>query len=339
VLDLPISVLDLGLVQAGTASGQALSQLVTLAQRAEQLGFHRFWIAEHHGSPFVSSTVPPVLVARLAAATSSIRVGSGGVMLPNHSPVVVAEQFGTLSAFDPGRIDLGVGRGPGSSNAAYIEALRQGAPPVTDEDYAAQVRALVGYLTPDSSRDVRVTMAEEYPPQVWLLSSSEAGAALAAELGLPLAFASHIKPANSESALAVYRDRFTPSRWLDRPQVMVSVWAICAETDERARELARPADIQFVRVMMAHQEGEFLSLQEAARYRFTAEEEDFLAAFRDGHLYGDPETIRRSITDIVDRLRPDELMIQVPVYDVDHRTRSLELITKHVVSPRHQPAC
>jgi alkanesulfonate monooxygenase SsuD/methylene tetrahydromethanopterin reductase-like flavin-dependent oxidoreductase (luciferase family) len=116
---------------------------------------------------------------------------------------------------------------------------------------------------------------------------------------------------------------------------MVSVRAICAETDERARELARPADIQTVRVMMAHQEAVFLTLEEAARYRFTAEEEDFLATFRDGHLHGDPETIRGRITDIVDRLRPDELMIQVPVYDIDHRTRSLELITKHVVSPQH----
>jgi luciferase family oxidoreductase group 1 len=267
-------------------------------------------------------------------ATSSIRVGSGGVMLPNHSPVVVAEEFGTLGAFDPGRIDLGIGRGPGSIDPAFAQVLRRGAPPVTDEDYAAQVRALLEYLTPDSSRSVRVGIAEQYPPQVWLLSSSEAGAALAAELGLPLSFACHIRPANAESALTLYRDRFKPSRWLDRPYVMVSVWATCAETDERARELARPADLQFTR-LLTRKDGKFPTPEEAAGHRFTAEEEAFLARFRDGHLYGGPETMRRRVTDIAERLRPDELMVQVPVYGVDQRLRSLELITEHVVSPRY----
>jgi luciferase family oxidoreductase group 1 len=330
MLELPISVLELGLVQDGTSSGRAFAQLVTLARRAEQLGFYRFWVAEHHGSPSTASTVPPVLTARVAAATSSIRVGSGGVMLPNHSAVIVAEEFGTLGAFDPGRIDMGIGRGPGSVNAAYTELLRRGAPPISDEGYAEQVRALLGYFTADSSRAVRVSLAEQYPPQVWLLSSSEAGAALAGELGLPVSLAHHIRPANTESALRVYRERFKPSRWLDRPHAMVSVWAICAETDERAQELARPADVHFAGLRSGGT-GKFPTPEQAAGHQFTAEEENFLAQFNDGHLRGGPETVRKLVTEITDRLRPDELMVQVPVYDIEERIRSLGLITEHVV--------
>jgi luciferase family oxidoreductase group 1 len=333
MINLPISVLDLALVQSGSTTGRALAQMIAFARRAEQLGFSRFWVAEHHGSPTFASTVPPVLVARVAAHTSSIRVGSGGVMLPNHSPLVVAEQFGTLGAFDPGRIDLGVGKGPGSVNAAYTDVLRRGAPPVSDEDYASQVRTLLSYLTPDESRGVRVSIAEDNPPQVWLLASSEASAALAAELGLPISIAHHIRPANTEPALAVYRERFKPSRWLDRPYAMVSTSVICAETDEHAEELAQPADVLAAQFLTG-QGSKFPTPEEAARHRFTPTEADFIGTLRNGQLRGGPETIGRHLTELVSRLSPDELILATPLYDIEDRTRSLELITEWVVCPR-----
>jgi luciferase family oxidoreductase group 1 len=333
VIELPISVLDLALVQSGSSIDGSLVQMIAMARRAEQLGFHRFWVAEHHGSPAFASTVPPVLVARLAAETSSIRIGSGGVMLPNHPSVVVAEQFGTLGAFDPGRIDLGIGKGPGSPNAAYVDVLRRGAPPISDEDYADQIRTLLAYLTPDESRGVRVSVAEDYPPQIWLLASSESSAALAAELGLPLSFAHHIRPANTEAALAVYRERFKPSRWLDRPYVMVSVSVICAETDEHAEELARPSELLTAQYLTG-QESKFPTPEEAARHRFTQKERDFLSTLQDGRLQGGPERVGQRLTELVGRISPDELMLETSLYNIETRMRSLELLTEHVISPR-----
>ena len=217
MIDLPVSVLDAGFWQDGAAAGQSLADMVVLARRAEQLGFLRFWVTEHHSSRIINGAAPPVIIGRVAAATVSIRVGAGGVMLPNHSPVAVAEQFGTLGALDPGRIDLGIGQGSGSFNAAYIDALRLGTPPLSSEGYGSRIRELLGYLQADEARTVRVALAEDYPPEVWLLSSSPASAGLAAEIGLPLSFAYHINPAATQESLALYRARFSPSRWLDRP--------------------------------------------------------------------------------------------------------------------------
>jgi luciferase family oxidoreductase group 1 len=203
LIDIPVSVLDTALVLSGTPASQALSHTLTVARQAERLGFRRFWVAEHHGSPAFASVAPAALVAWLAAETESIRVGSGGVMLPNHLPLIVAEQFGSIGALGGDRIDLGIGKGTGTADSAVADLLRRGAPSPSDEAYADEVRQLLGYFTPSGSSGVVAPIPESYPPQVWLLGSGESSATLAAELGLPMAVAHHIRPGTTESALDV----------------------------------------------------------------------------------------------------------------------------------------
>jgi luciferase family oxidoreductase group 1 len=331
VIGIPVSVLDVGLTQSGGTSGEAIANMAQLAVRAEKLGFYRFWVAEHHGTAHFSSSVPPVLAASLAAATSTIRVGSGGVMLPNHSPLIVAEQFGTLGALSPGRIDLGFGRGPGSAGPGYAEVLRPGQQPASAEEYARQARVLLGYFGADGPGQVRVPVAEEYPPQLWVLVSSEASAGLAAELGLPVCVADHLAPANTDAAVHAYRRDFRPSRWLDRPYVMVSVAVICAESDERAGELARPLDVMLA--SSSPHELKWPTPAEAAEHQFTDGEKTALAKAVTGFARGGPETLRRRLTGLVERVSPDELLVTAMLYDLEDRVRSLELLTDHVITP------
>jgi luciferase family oxidoreductase group 1 len=323
MMGLPVSVLDIGLVQDGTSTGQCLADVIATARRADQLGFLRFWVAEHHGSQAMAGAVPSVMISRLAAETASIRLGAGGVMLPNHSSVAVAEQFGTLGALDPGRIDLGIGRGPGGFNRDFIEALRQGAAPLSDEGYGNRIRELLGYLEEDKARSVRVSLAEDYPPEVWLLASSPSGAALAAGLGLPVSFAYHIRPANTRDSLAIYRDRFQPSQWRDRPYVLLSVSVACAETDELAAKRAQLAEELLVRDV-----GEQLSAtgQDPAPARRKA-----LEAIRGGSVRGGPETVARYLSELVDRFAPDELILVLSLSTVADRLRCLELVSEQVI--------
>src|SRR6266536_3923039 len=237
---IPLSALELVIVQTGRSAVEALAQVAEVARRAEGHGYRRIWIAEHHGSPAIASASPPVLAAHLAAATSSIRVGSGGVMAPNHAPLAVAEQFATLAALHPGRIDLGIGRGPGTLDPRIIRALRRGADPA-DDDYPADIAELLGYLSADS--EVRVLPGPETSPmpEPWLLISSTGGAELAAELGLPVAFAHHIRPMNTLESLARYREKFRPSAWRSEPFVILAVETVCADTDEEAEFAAGPS--------------------------------------------------------------------------------------------------
>jgi luciferase family oxidoreductase group 1 len=323
MIGLPVSVLDIGLVQDGTSTGQALADVIATARRADQLGFLRFWVAEHHGSPAMAGAVPSVMISRLAAETASIRIGAGGVILPNHSSVAVAEQFGTLGALNPGRIDLGMGQGPGSFNRDFIKALRQGAAPLSDEGYGNRIRELLGYLEEDKARGVRVSLAEDYPPEVWLLASSPSGAARAAGLGLPVSFAYHIRPANTRDSLAIYRDRFQPSQWRDRPYVMLSVSVACAETDELAAKRAQLAEELLVRDV-----GEQLLAagQDPAPARRRA-----LEAIRGGSVRGGPETVARCLSELVDRFAPDELILLPSLGTVADRLRCLELVSEQVI--------
>jgi luciferase family oxidoreductase group 1 len=319
MIGLPVSVLDLGLALDGAPIGQSIADVVAMARRADQLGFRRFWIAEHHSSHILGPGVPAVMLARLAADTTSIRIGAGGIVLPNHSPVAVAEQFGTLGALDPGRIDLGIARGPGSFDADYINALRLGAAPLSEEGYANRIRELLDYLEADDARGVRVRLAQEYPPELWLLSSSSAGATLAAEMGLPVAFAYHIKPENTSESLALYRDRFKPSQWGDRPYIMLSVSVTCAETDELAAELARSTRELIARAV---EEQLALSGQEHAAK---------LPGFLAGYVQGGPETVARELAELVHRFTPDELIL-VPVHaTMTDRMRCAELISERVI--------
>jgi luciferase family oxidoreductase group 1 len=322
--DVLVSVLDTALVLAGKPASEALSHTVAAAREAERLGFRRFWVAEHHGSPAFASVSPAALVAWLAAETESIRVGSGGVMLPNHLPFIVAEQFGLIGALAGGRVDLGIGKGTGAANPAVAEVLRHGAPSVSDDAYASEVRQLLGYFTPGYSGG-GAPVPESYPPQVWLLGSGESSAVLAAELGLPMAVAHHIRPGRTESALEVYRRQFKPSQWLDRPYAMVSVTVICAETGERAEELARPYEVLIAQALSG-QKSPLLTTEDSARYNYTSRERQLITSLREGGVRGDASQIRRGLAALTSRFAPDELIVMVPVYEIQDRLQALEVI-------------
>src|SRR5262249_32533956 len=216
---------------AGGTSGQALAQTTELARRTEELGYHRFWVAEHHNMPAIASSAPAVLIAHLAASTSTIRVGSGGVMLPNHAPLVVAEQFGTLEALHPGRIDLGIGRAPGTDQLTAL-ALRRTMEGLSAENFPDELDRLIDFFTGDNpGQRIIASPGRGDMPAIWLLGSSGFSAQLAGMLGLPFSFAHHFSAQNTLPALALYRETFRPSDLLDRPYAMLAVSAICAGTD------------------------------------------------------------------------------------------------------------
>ncbi|GAA3041184.1 LLM class flavin-dependent oxidoreductase [Pseudonocardia yunnanensis] len=326
MLSVPLSAMDLSWVERGRGARHALTSTVELARRVEKFGYRRFWVAEHHSSASSASAAPAVLIGQITAATSGIRVGSGGVMLNNHAPLAVAEQFATLDALHPGRVDLGIGRGPGTRNAAAIRSLRRGDPDTDGDDYEQHVRDLLGFIAQDTAEPAVTVLPEfESATAPWLLSSSTAGAALAAELGLPLAFAHHLRPDNTDAAIAVYRENFRPSRWASRSYVLLAVHTICADTDGRADELARPAYLWRARLATG-KSGSLLPRAEAAGYAFTAEEQQFVDGYRTNQVLGDPDSVTRKLTDLAERTGADELMLLTPVYDIEDRARSFELV-------------
>ena len=240
-----LSVLDLAIVGEGSSHHEALTNSVELAQAVERLGYHRHWVAEHHNIPGIASSSPPVLAAALAAKTETLRIGSGGVMLPNHPPLVVAEQFGMLESLYPGRIDLGIGRAPGTDQIT-ASALRRSADPLSDEDFPRQLAELIGFFKGEFSprdpyRHVKAVPGAGDMPDIWLLGSSGYSAQLAGMLGLPFAFAHHFMPHNTDAAMELYRTHFHASEFLDEPYAIVACAAICADDDDRARYLAGPA--------------------------------------------------------------------------------------------------
>jgi luciferase family oxidoreductase group 1 len=318
VTQIPLSVLDLAPVATGSSVGTALRHTTTLAQRAEELGYRRFWVAEHHNMPGIAS----------AAHTSTIRIGSGGVMLPNHAPLVVAEQFGTLEALHPGRVDLGIGRAPGTDQLTAL-ALRRTAEGLNAEDFPRELGALIGYFQGDARLRITATPGKDDMPAIWLLGSSGYSAQLAGLLGLPFAFAHHFSGQNTVAALALYRENFRPSAHLDRPYTMIGVNAICADTDEQAQWLSGPSRLAMIRLRQGRP-GQLPTPQEAAAYPYTpAEREVADQRFVDQAL-GSPETVRRQLQDLLARTRVDELMLTTMVFDIADRIRSFELIAEKV---------
>jgi luciferase family oxidoreductase group 1 len=329
VIDVPLSVLDLSPVAAGTTSGQALRHTTALARRAEELGYRRFWVAEHHNMPAIASSAPAVIIAHLAAATSAIRVGSGGVMLPNHAPLVVAEQFGTLEALHPGRIDLGIGRAPGTDQFTAL-ALRRTVEGLSAETFPQELADLIGLFTGENHRaPIIATPGRGDIPALWLLGSSGFSAQLAGLLGLPFSFAHHFSAANTEPALALYRQRFRPSQWLQRPYAMVAVSAICADTDERAQWLSGPAALSFLR-LRAGKPQPLASPEEAAAHPYSQIEREHIRERFAAQAIGSPGTVRERLAQLLDRTGADELMLTTMVYDIGDRIRSFELIAEKV---------
>ncbi len=326
---IPLSVLDLSPVAAGTTAGQALRQTTQLARRAEELGYRRFWVAEHHNMPAIASSAPAVLIAHLAASTSTIRVGSGGVMLPNHAPLVVAEQFGTLEALHPGRVDLGIGRAPGTDQRTAL-ALRRTVEGLSAEQFPQELASLITMFTGEDERAPILAMPGRGDmPEIWLLGSSGYSAQLAGYLGLPFSFAHHFSAANTEPALAAYRATFRPSRWLDEPHAMIAVAAICADTDERAEFLSGPAALSFLHLRAGHPMP-MATPEEAAAYPYEPGERQLAFQRFASQAIGSPDTVRRQLASLIQRARPDELMLTTQVYDIGDRIRSLELIAGKV---------
>jgi luciferase family oxidoreductase group 1 len=331
-----LSVLDLATVGEGSSHHQALTSSVELAQTAERLGYGRHWVAEHHNMPGIASSAPGVLAAALAAKTERIRVGSGGVMLPNHVPLVVAEQFGMLEALNPGRIDLGIGRAPGTDGITAA-ALRRSVDPLSDEDFPRQLAELIGFFRGEFPEGHPYNQITAVPgagdmPEIWLLGSSGYSAQLAGMLGLRFSFAHHFMPRNTDAALELYRTHFRPSEYLDRPYAMVACAALAAEDDERARYLSGPARLSMAR-LRAGRPTRFPTPEEAAAHEFTPREQESISALSGSAVIGGPQKVREGLDQLIERTAADELMITTMVHDHGDRIRSYELIAQSYELP------
>jgi luciferase family oxidoreductase group 1 len=321
-----LSVLDLAPVVEGGSVGQTLRNTVELARLAERRGYRRYWLAEHHNLPGVASSATSVVIGQVAAATSRIRVGAGGIMLPNHAPLVVAEHFGTLATLFPGRIDLGLGRAPGTDPLA-AQALRRTLQ-TNPEDFASDVRELLRYLGPalPGQRVTAIPGAGTEVP-VWILGSSLFGASVAAALGLPFAFASHFMPAQLMEALELYRSRFQPSGRLARPLVMLGVGAVVADTDAEARLLASSLEQAFVSLRRGRP-GLLPPPRPGYRESLGPVETALLDEALACALVGSPATVEEAMRDFVDRTAADELMVTSQIFDHAARLRSFELLAQ-----------
>jgi luciferase family oxidoreductase group 1 len=318
----PLSVLDLAPIVQGGDAAQAFHNTLDLARHAERLGYRRYWLAEHHGMPGIASAATAVVIGHVAAGTTTIRVGAGGIMLPNHAPLVIAEQFGTLASLFPGRIDLGLGRAPGSDQAT-IRALRRS--PAAAESFPQDVVELMGYFRPaESGQAVQAVPGAGLDVPVWILGSSLFGAQLAAALGLPYAFASHFAPAALFPALELYRAQFRPSERLARPYVMLGVNVFAAETGETAARLFTSLQQAFVNLRRGHP-APLPPPDDTLEERLTPTDRAGMTEMLACSVVGAPDAVRRGLEAFVARTGADELMLTSQIYDPAARVRSYEL--------------
>jgi luciferase family oxidoreductase group 1 len=319
---IPLSVLDLSPILAGSDAAQSFRNTLSLAQHAEKLGYRRYWLAEHHGMPGIASAATSVLIGHVAGGTRTIRVGAGGIMLPNHSPLVIAEQFGTLEALYPGRIDLGLGRAPGSDQAT-ARALRRNLQSDADE-FPRDVVELMDFMSDEPRQQVLAVPGRGSKVPVWILGSSLFGAQLAAMLGLPYAFASHFAPGQMMQAIALYRATFKPSAQLAKPYVMLGFNVFAADSDEQAAVLATSMQQAFVNLRTGRPSklqppvpGYLESLPPPARAML----DEVLACT----AIGSHATVKAQLEAFVERTGADELMVTCQVYDHGARLRSYEI--------------
>ncbi len=319
-----LSVLDLSPIVAGGTASQSLANSLDLARHAERLGYTRYWLAEHHNMPGIASAATAVVIAHIAGGTKTIRVGAGGIMLPNHAPLVIAEQFGTLAALHPGRIDLGLGRAPGT-DMLTARALRRNMGDGVDT-FPQDVVELMRYFEPAAEgQRVRAVPGEGQQVPVWILGSSLYGAQLAAMLGLPYAFASHFAPAELDHAVAIYRARFQPSHYLEKPYVMLGLNVVAAPTDAEATLLFSSLQQAFVNLRTGHPgplpppvEGYAESLDPSAR--------SILGQALSCAIVGSHDTVRQGLDAFLARTGADELMVTAQVFDHAARVRSFEIL-------------
>lgn len=323
---IPLSVLDLATVSTGSSPAQALRATTLMARTAEQLGYQRFWVAEHHAMAAVASSAPAVLIAHLASATTTLRIGAGGVMLPNHAPLVIAEQFATLEALHPGRIDLGLGRAPGTDHVTALALRRSGDLHATS--FPHDVVELIDYLEPSSAPGHPApTPGAGYLPEVWLLGSSTFSAHLAGRLGLPFSFAYHFAPALLDQAVEVYRREFRPSHHLDAPHLMVAASVVCAHDDARARWLSGSSALNILQRAKGRP-GPLPSPEEAASVVMSEEESAYVADALSTHYVGSPDVVVDGLRRLVARTGADEVMVSTRVHDVGARRESLTLLAR-----------
>jgi len=319
-----LSVLDLAPITEGSTAGAALKHSRDLARHAERLGYGRFWLAEHHNMPGIASSATAVAIGYVAEGTSTIRVGAGGIMLPNHAPLVIAEQFGTLAALYPGRIDLGLGRAPGTDQVT-AHALRRNLAGDIDR-FPQDVMELLAYLDdPEPGQRVRAVPGAGSRVPVWILGSSLYGAQLAAALGLPYAFASHFAPAAMMQAIGIYRSTFRPSEYLDAPYVMLGFNVCAAATDEEARYL-RSSSLQAVLRLRRGTPGQLPPPVRDFEATLGAAERALLAEFTVCSAVGGPETIANDLRAFAERTAADELMISSQIFDHEARLKSYQLL-------------
>ncbi len=327
-MPLPLSALDLVPFASGSTSHAALQAAVDLARTVERLGFQRLWYAEHHNMPGIASTAPEILIAHIGQVTSRVRLGAGGVMLPNHASLKVAETYRLLAALHPGRIDLGIGRAPGTDPLTALALRRTHGAPLADDflTQLAELRRFGDGTVPANHPFAKVrAMPDDVPlPPIWLLGSSDYSANLAAELGLGFAFAGHFSPDSPERPMRVYRERFRAGP-LEKPHAILALSVFCADTEAAATRMASSMLLSFAQLRTGHP-GRMPSPEEAIAHVYTPEERVAIAPFSRLQIVGTPDRVRPAIERIVDSTRADEVMLATHAFDPAARLRSFELV-------------
>jgi luciferase family oxidoreductase group 1 len=328
---IPLSILDLSPVSAGSSAAQALHNTLDLARRADRLGYTRYWVAEHHNLPAIASSAPDIMIGQIAAVTSRMRIGSGGVMLPNHAPLMVAERFKVLEALYPGRIDLGLGRAPGTDPAtSYLLRRRQGIS--EEDDFLERFQELMllqtrGFPEGHPFHKVQAMPSDVPLPPIFLLGSSDYSAQLAGQIGAAFAFAHHFATFDAVEAMRLYRDNFRPSPAHEEPYAILATHVVCADTDAEAERLATTVELNFVR----RAKGEFLPLaspEEAASYDYTPVDKARIAQNRSRLTVGSPATVKARLEPLIAATQADELMVTAMIFDHAARKRSYELLAQ-----------
>ncbi len=327
--DIKLSVLDLTPVSAGSNAAQSLKNSVDLVRLADELGYTRYWLSEHHNSSMLASAVPEIMIGHLAQVSKRIRVGAGGIMLPNHAPLKVAEQFKLLEALHPDRIDLGLGRAPGTDGMTALALRRTKSPDaLMADDFPEQLTELSDFLAEKPAYLQAIPLGVKGPP-IWLLGSSGYSVKLAAERGLAFGFAHHIQPEPAIAALNLYHDHFQPSEHLAQPQGLLAVSAICAETDEAADELAMSSDLTWLRFRtQGGQAGPIPSVAEAKEYPFSLQEREFVRISRQRVFVGSPQSLREQLTEIAEQAGVKEIMVTSLIHAHQDRLQSYKLLAQ-----------
>jgi luciferase family oxidoreductase group 1 len=326
-MELGLSVLDVSPVSSGSNGAQALRNTLELARLADRLGYERYWLAEHHNLATIASSAPEVMIGHVANVTERVRVGAGGIMLPNHAPLKVAETFRVLEALHPGRIDLGIGRAPGT-DPVTATALRRSEDGLGADDFPERFGELLAFSGDGFPKDhpfrsvVAMPSDIELPP-IWLLGSSGYSATAAGKMGLGYAFASHFSPADPAPAMRAYRENFEPSKDFVRPSAILAVAVICGETEEHAQRLASSMELAWVR-MRSGKPGPLPSPEEAMAHPYTPAERRLADAYRTMQVIGDPSTVRTRIEELAECTMADEVMVTTNVYDHAERLGSYE---------------